>query len=127
MPPTVSTAAAWPTRSFASCTSGTSASSSMAPSWMMRNSASPEPATTDPSRAVRRLTMPATGARTSVRASRTSSSCRCATASARSASARCSAFCEDSRRATPVRAAACRCSNVSRDALPVLSRSRVRA
>ena len=55
----------------ASVCSGTSASRSIAPSSMMRNSGSPEVEAEAPSLADRRLTSPATGAFTSVRPMRT--------------------------------------------------------
>ena len=55
-----------PTARRGSACSGASASRSIAPSLMMRNSGSPAPPTAAPSRAVRRLTTPPTGAFTSV-------------------------------------------------------------
>lgn len=84
-PPAISSLAVCPGRSLASTASGTSASSSTAPSLMMRNSGSAPMLTTDPSLATRRLTTPPTGATMSACASLTASSCFCACANARSA------------------------------------------
>ena len=84
--------AGMPTARRASVCSGTSASRSIAPSSMMRNSGSPEVEAAAPSLADRRLTIPDTGALTSVRSMRTRSSCRSASRLLRSASATPSAF-----------------------------------
>ncbi len=86
------TATGWPTFRPGSSTSATSASSSTAPSAMIRNSGSDAAmAAVPPSLALRRLTMPPRGALISVRPSLTSMSRPCAFAKARSAVAMASA------------------------------------
>jgi len=80
---------------------------------MMRNSGSLAPPTAAPSRAVRRLTIPATGALTSVSASLTSSSRRSPSRDLRSASATESAFWAEASWARAVRKVVSRCSIVA--------------
>ena len=98
------------------------------PCAMSRNKGSPPVVAVAPTRAVRRLTIPSTGARISVRASRRSSSPRCALAWARSASAMVRPKRAAARRPSAEREAATRCSSAASvplpDLLKVCARSR---